>query len=123
MTIGKQIATPLAVCVAASWFMVAGSQAEATTRPVGEVAPPTLGCAYRIAHVRKGGYLNIRSGPGLHHRPTGKLRAAGGRIAVAVGAAPAPARHRQQRALHRRSLGSCSQRETAAEPFTAEAAR
>jgi uncharacterized protein YraI len=42
---------------------------------------PTLACAYQVSHVKQGGYTNVRSGPGLHFRPIGKLRAADGRIA------------------------------------------
>jgi uncharacterized protein YraI len=81
VTIGKTIATPLTVCVATGSLMVIGQPAQATTRPTSKANSPALACRYRVAHVRPGSHLNVRSGAGLRHRPIGKLRAANGRIA------------------------------------------
>jgi uncharacterized protein YraI len=61
--------------------MVAGQPAEAATRPNDNANYPTLACGYRVAHVRPGGFLNVRSGPGVRYRPVGKLSTANGRIA------------------------------------------
>ncbi|GAA4212053.1 SH3 domain-containing protein [Microbispora amethystogenes] len=44
---------------------------------------PSLSCAYRLRHVHKGGYLNVREGAGLGHVPVGKIRPAQGNIAGA----------------------------------------
>ncbi|WP_405087228.1 hypothetical protein [Microbispora sp. NBC_01389] len=44
---------------------------------------PSLSCAYRLKHVHKGGYLNVRDGAGLGHAPVGKIRPAQGDIAGA----------------------------------------
>jgi uncharacterized protein YraI len=41
---------------------------------------PTLACGYRLSHVRRAGYLNVRSGPGLGYRRVGKLRVRDGRV-------------------------------------------
>ncbi|MGW5262643.1 hypothetical protein ACWEQG_16840 [Microbispora sp. NPDC004025] len=47
---------------------------------------PSLSCVYRLRHVRKGSYLNVREGAGVHHAPVGRLRPAGGNIAGACDA-------------------------------------
>ncbi|GAB3150574.1 SH3 domain-containing protein [Microbispora hainanensis] len=47
---------------------------------------PSLSCVYRLRHVRKGSFLNVREGAGIHHAPVGKLRRADGNIAGACDA-------------------------------------
>ncbi|MBX6385123.1 MAG: hypothetical protein IRZ07_19490 [Microbispora sp.] len=42
---------------------------------------PSLSCVYRLRHVRKGSFLNVREGAGIHHAPVGRLRPADGNIA------------------------------------------
>ncbi|MGV9600326.1 hypothetical protein ACWDR1_27075 [Streptosporangium sandarakinum] len=64
-----------------------GTPIATTPRPAG-VNPPAAGattssartCAYRVAHVRRGSFLRVRSGPGLNRRPIGRLRVADGRV-------------------------------------------
>ncbi|XVQ85126.1 hypothetical protein ACQP2K_41020 [Microbispora siamensis] len=41
---------------------------------------PSLSCTYRLRHVHKGSFLNVREGAGIHHAPVGRLRPADGRI-------------------------------------------
>ncbi len=47
---------------------------------------PSLSCAYRLKHVHKGGYLNVRESAGLGHVPVGKISPAQGNIAGACAA-------------------------------------
>ncbi|GAA0396727.1 hypothetical protein GCM10009530_55380 [Microbispora corallina] len=42
---------------------------------------PSLSCAYRVAEVGAGSFLNVRRGPGLPYHPIGTLRASDGRVA------------------------------------------
>ncbi|WP_432926598.1 hypothetical protein ACQPZZ_36355 [Microbispora sp. CA-135349] len=48
---------------------------------------PSLSCVYRLRHVRKGSFLNVREGAGIHHAPVGRLRRADGNVAGACDAA------------------------------------
>ncbi|WP_433498190.1 SH3 domain-containing protein [Sphaerimonospora sp. CA-214678] len=41
---------------------------------------PDLSCAYRLKHVRKSSFLNVRKGPSPHHRRIGRLRVSDGRF-------------------------------------------
>ncbi|MEV4321621.1 hypothetical protein ACIBI0_35205 [Microbispora rosea] len=41
---------------------------------------PSLSCTYRLRHVRKGSFLNVREGAGIHHARVGRLRPGDGNI-------------------------------------------
>lgn len=47
---------------------------------------PSLACFYRLRHVRKGSFLNVREEAGIHHAPVGRLRRSDGSIAGACDA-------------------------------------
>ncbi|MEN3536345.1 hypothetical protein AAH991_14610 [Microbispora sp. ZYX-F-249] len=47
---------------------------------------PSLSCIYRLRHVRRGSFLNVREGAGVRHAPVGRLRPADGNIAGACDA-------------------------------------
>jgi uncharacterized protein YraI len=85
VTTGKTIAGLLAACVTAGCFMVAGQPAEAAARPIDRARVGNLSrdCSYRVSHLRRGSFLNLRKGPGLRYRRIGKLRAADGRLSGA----------------------------------------
>ncbi|MCW2901345.1 MAG: type 3 domain protein [Streptosporangiaceae bacterium] len=88
VTFGKTIAALLTVCAAAGWSTATAKPAAATTATAAdsisadtvEASRHAATCAYRLSHVRRAGYLNVRSGPGTGYRPVGKLRANDGRV-------------------------------------------
>ncbi|MEU4536572.1 hypothetical protein AB0G15_17060 [Streptosporangium sp. NPDC023825] len=53
------------------------------TSPPAATGRPAPACAYRVTHVRRASFLNVRSGAGLRFRPVAKLRVADGRFAGA----------------------------------------
>ncbi|WP_371786520.1 SH3 domain-containing protein [Streptosporangium subroseum] len=50
------------------------------TGPAAVTGRSTLACSYRVTHVRRVSFLNVRSGAGLRFHPVGRLRVADGRI-------------------------------------------
>ncbi|MEU8278644.1 hypothetical protein ACFYOK_20450 [Microbispora bryophytorum] len=80
-------------CTAANgWIAVktaAGTSGFAAARYLHRIdlsGRPSLSCAYRLRHVRKGSFLNVREGAGIRHARVGTLRPAGGNIAGACDA-------------------------------------
>ncbi|MGI5154339.1 hypothetical protein [Microbispora sp. CA-102843] len=75
-------------CTAANgWIAVktaGGASGFAAARYLHRLDPsgrPSLSCTYRLRHVRKDSFLNVREGAGIHHKPVGRLRPADGNIA------------------------------------------
>jgi uncharacterized protein YgiM (DUF1202 family) len=50
------------------------------TSPPAVVNQSALACTYRVSHVRRVSFLNVRSGAGLRFDPVGRLRVADGRL-------------------------------------------
>ena len=50
------------------------------TSPPAVAGQPALTCTYRVAHVKRGQYVNLRSGAGKTFGSIGRLRAADGRL-------------------------------------------
>ncbi|MEU9831740.1 hypothetical protein AB0D67_09370 [Streptosporangium sp. NPDC048047] len=99
----RRILPALTACAAAGLLAIGVTPARAdsgTPRPTGVSTPvavtprpagvnaPAAGtttssartCGYRVVHVRRGGFLRVRSGPGLRYRPIGRLRVTDGRV-------------------------------------------
>ncbi|GAA4203951.1 hypothetical protein GCM10022252_62350 [Streptosporangium oxazolinicum] len=60
---------------------VASGNLRKLTSPPAATGPSAPACAYRVAHVRRVSFLNVRSGAGLRFRPVAKVRVADGRVA------------------------------------------
>ncbi|MFC0865414.1 SH3 domain-containing protein [Sphaerimonospora cavernae] len=96
MTIAKRIIPVLTACATAGWLMISSPSAQAdAARPdpqsmktgtTVQAHRPALACAYKVRHVRHSSFLNVRRGPGVKHRPVGKLTVANGRFAGACSA-------------------------------------
>jgi uncharacterized protein YraI len=71
--------------MATGWSTATGGSADAaatttSTTSTAHASRQAASCGYRLSRVRRAGYLNVRSGPGLGYRRVGKLRAADGRV-------------------------------------------
>ncbi|MGI5158782.1 SH3 domain-containing protein [Microbispora sp. CA-102843] len=86
MALSKRIVPALALCAAAGWLTVVPAAAQATTRSTGvTVHHSAHTCSYRVWRLRPGSHLNVRKGPGLHHRPIGRLHRGDRHVAGSCG--------------------------------------